>query len=70
LRAIKQAREKPLDVQSLADIGVDGDQIAGAAGSRRRKLATPDRGEGAEILDGSMADVAARIAAIVKERIG
>jgi electron transfer flavoprotein beta subunit len=70
LRAIKQAREKPLDVQSLADVGLDGAQVASAAGSHRRRLGTPDRGEGAEILDGSTAEVAARIVAIVTERIG
>ncbi len=63
LRAIKQAREKPLAVQSLADVGLDA--AAGRArrpGSRRRALAPPDRGEGAEMLDGSPAEVAARIA--------
>jgi electron transfer flavoprotein beta subunit len=70
LRAIKQAREKPLAVQSLADLGLESDEAARAAGSRRRRLAPPDRGEGAEMLDGSPADVAARIATIVKDRLG
>ena len=70
LRAIKQAREKPLAVLSLADLGLDSDQLEAAAGSRRRRLAHPERGEGAEILDGSTAEVAARIAEIVKERVG
>ena len=70
LRAIKQARDKPLAVQSLADVGLDGDAVAGAAGSRRRQIALPDKGEGAEMLDGSPAEVAARIAEIVKERVG
>ena len=70
LRAIKQAREKPLAVLTLADVGLDSDQIAAAAGSHRRRLAHPERGEGAEILDGSTAEVAARIAEIVKERVG
>jgi electron transfer flavoprotein beta subunit len=70
LRAIKQAREKPLAVLSLSDVGLDAGQVAGAAGSHRRRLAHPQRGEGAQILDGSTAEVAARIASIVKERIG
>jgi electron transfer flavoprotein beta subunit len=70
LRAIKQARDKPLAVQSLADVGLDGDAVASAAGSRRRQMALPDKGEGAEMLDGSAADVAARIAEIVKDRVG
>jgi len=70
LRAIKQAREKPMEVRSLADVGLDAGQIAAASGSHRRRLAHPERGEGAQILDGSTAEVAARIASIVKERIG
>ena len=70
LRAIKQAREKPMEVRSLTDVGLDAGQIAAASGSHRRRLAHPERGEGAQILDGSTAEVAARIASIVKERIG
>jgi electron transfer flavoprotein beta subunit len=70
LRAIKQAREKPLAVQSPADLGLDAEALTAAAGSRRRRLRTPDRGEGAEMLNGSAADVAGRIASIVKERVG
>ncbi len=70
LRAIKQARDKPLAVLSLADVGLDGAEVARAAGARRRGLSLPDRGEGAEILEGSPADVAARIAEIVRDRVG
>jgi electron transfer flavoprotein beta subunit len=70
LRAIKQAREKPLDVRSLADLGLDPDQVGSANGSRRRRLAPPERGEGAQILDGSPAELAAKIASIVKDRVG
>jgi electron transfer flavoprotein beta subunit len=70
LRAIKQAREKPLAVLGLADVGLDGAELARVSGGRRRSLSLPDRGEGAEILDGSTAEVAARIAEIVRDRIG
>jgi electron transfer flavoprotein beta subunit len=70
LRAIKQAREKPLEAQSLTDVGLESEEVAASAGSRRRRLAAPDHGEGAEILNGSTADVAARIVAIVKDRTG
>lgn len=70
LRAIKQAREKPLETRSLSDVGLDGGQLEAARGSRRRRLAHPERGEGAEMLDGSTPEVAAKIAAIVKERVG
>lgn len=70
LRAIKQARDKPLEVCSPAEFGVDADAVAAAAGSHRRRLAPPDRGDGAEMLDGSASEVAERIATIVKERLG
>ncbi len=69
LRAIKQAREKPLEVSSPDDLGVDSGAIAAAAGSRRRELRTPDRGAGAEMIEGSASDVAARIVEIVKDRM-
>lgn len=70
LRAIKQARDKPLAVMSLSEVGLDSDAVAAASGSRRRGLAHPEKGEGAEMLDGSTSEVAARIAEIVKERVG
>ena len=70
LRAIKQARDKPLAVLSLSDVGFDAGGVAAAAGSRRRRLAHPERREGAEILEGSTADVAATIVSIVRDRVG
>ena len=69
LRAIKQAREKPLDVSTPDELGVDSDAIEAAAGSRRRELRTPDRGEGAEMIGGSPSEVAARIVEIVRDRM-
>lgn len=69
LRAIKQAREKPLEVSTPDELGVDSDAIAAAAGSRRRELRTPDRGAGAEMIDGSPSEVAARIVEIVRDRM-
>ena len=69
LRAIKQAREKPLEVVSLDDIGLDAAVVQAAAGSRTVALAAPDRGAGAEMLNGSPAAVAARIVEIVQERM-
>jgi electron transfer flavoprotein beta subunit len=70
LRAIKQARDKPLSVLSLGDVGLDAGQVAAAAGSHLRRLSHPEQGEGAEILGGSTADIAARIVSIVRERVG
>jgi electron transfer flavoprotein beta subunit len=69
LRAIKQAREKPLEVSSPEELGVEHVALAAAAGSRRRDLKHPERGEGAEMIDGSPAEVAARIVEIVRDRM-
>ncbi len=70
LRAIKQAREKPLEVRDLGALGLSAADVAAAAGSRTRALRPHECGEGAQMLDGSAADVAGRIAEIVKERMG
>jgi electron transfer flavoprotein beta subunit len=69
LRAIKQARGKPLDLVGLEDLDLDGEAVAAASGARVRRLEPPAEGAGAEMFDGSAEDVAARIATIVKERI-
>lgn len=69
LRAIKQAREKPLELLGLGDVGLEEGAVAEAAGSRTVALRTPDPGEGAEMLNGSPAAVAARIVEIVRERM-
>lgn len=69
LRAIKQAKEKPLEVVGLSELGLDEAAVAAAAGSRVRSMAPPDSGGGAEMLNGSPSSVAERIAGIVKERM-
>ena len=69
LRAIKQAREKPLEVLGLDGVGLDAGTVSAAAGSRLVSLAHPERGGGAEILDGDAAAVAARIVEIVRDRL-
>ncbi|HEX7290090.1 MAG TPA: electron transfer flavoprotein subunit beta/FixA family protein [Conexibacter sp.] len=69
LRAIKQAREKPLDVVDLDVLGLSAEQVGASSGARVRRLAPPPVGDSAELLNGSSEDVAARIAALVKERV-
>ena len=69
LRAIKQAKEKPLTVLELSELGLDEGAVAAAAGSRVRSMAPPDSGGGAEMLNGSPSSVAERIAGIVKEQM-
>jgi electron transfer flavoprotein beta subunit len=69
LRAIKQAKEKPLDVTAPSELGLDEGTLEAASASRTRSLAPPGAGGGAEMLNGSPAAVAERIAEIVKERM-
>jgi electron transfer flavoprotein beta subunit len=69
LRAIKQARDKPLATYSLEDVGLDAGALAAATGARVVDLRTPERGAGAELLDGSPAELAKRIVDIVQERM-
>jgi electron transfer flavoprotein beta subunit len=69
LRAIKQAREKPMQVTSPDELGLQEAELQAASGSRRRALRHPDRGAGAEMIDGSPAEIAARIVEIVRDRM-
>jgi electron transfer flavoprotein beta subunit len=61
LRAIKQAEQKEIEVREPADLGQPAYRI--------RRMFAPPKGEGAEMLDGSAADVAQRIKEIVEERL-
>lgn len=60
LRAIKQA-----ELQEVEVVPADGGEPA----YRVRRMFSPPKGERAELLDGSAAEIAARIAAIVRERL-
>jgi len=62
LRAIKRAGDKPREVREHAEVGA-------AAGSRVRRLSPPERGTGAEMLDGDASEVARRIAEIIDARL-
>jgi electron transfer flavoprotein beta subunit len=69
LRAIKQAREKPLETVAPAELGLDDAVLAGSAGARLRGLHVPVEEGHAEMLEGDASSVAARIAELVKERV-
>jgi electron transfer flavoprotein beta subunit len=69
LRAIKQARDKPLATNGLGDLGLDAAELAAAAGAHVVGLQTPERGAGAQLLQGSPAEMADRIVEIVQERM-
>jgi electron transfer flavoprotein beta subunit len=67
LRSIKQAAAKPIEVVSLADLGLAAADVgeAGSA-SRVRRMYVPDKGH-AELIEGGAAAQAARLAAIIRE---
>jgi electron transfer flavoprotein beta subunit len=60
LRAIKQAEEKEIDVRQPGGLGEPAYRV--------KKMFVPPKGEGAEMLNGSAADVAQKIKEIVEER--
>jgi electron transfer flavoprotein beta subunit len=70
LRGIKQARAKPVELLSHTDLGLD-DAEVGESGSlsRVRRMFVPERGQ-AELIEGTAAEQAARIAEIVKAAAG
>src|SRR5439155_4358505 len=61
LRAIKQAEQKEIEVVSPDE--------SGEPAYRVRRMFAPPKGEGAQLLDGSAADIARRITEIVAERL-
>lgn len=68
LRAIKQARAKPLETLMPGELGLDASGLS-AAGSRTLSLTEPERGDGAEMIEGGPAEIAARIAELVGEAL-
>jgi electron transfer flavoprotein beta subunit len=69
LRAIKQARSKPVSVLAPSELALDAAELEAAAGSRRLRLFELPEGAGATLLEGAPDRVAAQIAEIVREAI-
>jgi len=67
LRSIKQAAAKPIEVRSLADLGLSAGDV-GEAGSlsRVRRMYLPDKGR-AQLIEGDAAQQAKRLADIIRE---
>jgi electron transfer flavoprotein beta subunit len=67
LRSIKQAAAKPIEVLSLADVGLGAADV-GEAGSlsRVRRMYVPDKAR-AQLIEGDVVQQAARLAEIIKE---
>jgi len=66
LRSIKQAAAKPIEVVSLRDLDITSEQVGeqGSA-SRVRRMYIPDKGR-AQMIEGSVAQQAERLAQIIK----
>lgn len=70
LRGIKQAAAKPIEEVSLADIGLAAAEVgAGSSMSRVRRMYVPTKGR-AQMIEGTIAEQAARIIEIIKEHKG
>ena len=67
LKGIMAAKKKPLDVKSVADLGLAGQVGEAAAKVKVEKLYLPARGQGAEMLSGSVDEVVNKLVGKIKE---
>jgi len=70
LRAIKQAKNKPLDVVTISDLALGDAAVAQSRGARLTGYTVPERAAGAQMLDGDADAVANRISAIISDKLG
>ncbi len=67
LRGIKQAAAKPIEEVTLADIGLSADDVgADSSMSRVRRMYIPEKGR-AQMIEGTLAEQAAKIIQIINE---
>jgi electron transfer flavoprotein beta subunit len=67
LKGIMAAKKKPLDVKTVADLGLAGQVGAAAAKVKVEKIAPPPKGAGAEMLTGTTDQIVAGILGKIKE---
>jgi len=67
LKGIMAAKKKPLDVKTVADLGVAGQVGAGAAKVKVEQIAPPPKGDKADILSGSTDEVVQGLVGKIKE---
>jgi electron transfer flavoprotein beta subunit len=67
LKGIMQAKKKPVDVKTAADLGVADQVGAGAAKVQIQKVYVPPKGDSAEILQGSTDEVVGQLVGKIKE---
>ncbi|MBA3232323.1 MAG: electron transfer flavoprotein subunit beta/FixA family protein [Acidobacteria bacterium] len=66
LREVRDARSKPLEVLSLADLGLGEDEL-GEAGFHVRSMYVPEKATQAELIEGSRDEQATRLVEIIEE---
>jgi electron transfer flavoprotein beta subunit len=67
LKGIMAAKKKPLDVKTASDLGLAGQVGAGAAKVKIDAIATPPKGDRADILSGSTDEVVGGLVSKIKE---
>lgn len=67
LKGIMAAKKKPIDVKTVADLGLEGQVGAAAAKVKIEKLYTPPKGQGAEIVSGPVDEVVGKLVGKIKE---
>lgn len=67
LKGIMQAKKKPVDVKSLADLGLAGSVGGDNNKTAIKKIYVPKKGDSAEILKGSPDEVVAQLVTKIKE---
>jgi electron transfer flavoprotein beta subunit len=65
LKGIMQAKKKPLDTKTLADLGLSAADVEPKV--RLEKMYTPPKGEGAELLQGSASEISSQLVTKIKE---
>ncbi|MFT5443626.1 MAG: electron transfer flavoprotein beta subunit [Myxococcota bacterium] len=67
LKGIMQAKKKPVDVKTMADLGVGDQAGAGAVKAKIEKIYVPQKSDTAEILSGSTDEIVGQLITKIKE---
>jgi electron transfer flavoprotein beta subunit len=67
LKGIMAAKKKPLDVKTIADLGLSGQVGAANTKVSVEKVSMPQKGESAELVTGSPDEMAAGLVSKIKE---
>jgi electron transfer flavoprotein beta subunit len=67
LKGIMQAKKKPVDVKTMADLGVADQAGTGAVKAKIEKIYVPPKSDTAEILEGSTGEVVGQLITKIKE---